>query len=322
MKYNRKEFEIDYAIEYQIIGTTNILNIPFREVFENNPKCKEYLYDDFCNTEPRPSFRLYLRKYFTDEEVQRGFKEANDRNPIMQNNPYGQAVAATAVFLTDFESKVRDIKVEFDQLLFDGKIEPKFLIPNIPETNIITVLRKVSQIVETIREKPFIIHGNDIIEYCKMRVDAIIAELNKLQLPEIKRGVLESIINNNTNINLYFANKKGSNCGAERIKWNFMKEIIDGLLESEKNKITEPQQSEEIEQPIQKADNIAEIEEDNHLHPKYTFDTAKIAIVYNFCIETEVFDDKIISNVDFINAVNASNFRLIIHHAEQKKTKS
>jgi hypothetical protein len=57
-------------------------------------------------------------------------------------------------------------------------------------------------------------------------------------------------------------------------------------------------------------------------NPKqYTLDIEKITKVYNFCVNTEVIDGTIISNVDFINAVNNADFRVIYTHAEQQKTK-
>jgi hypothetical protein len=57
-------------------------------------------------------------------------------------------------------------------------------------------------------------------------------------------------------------------------------------------------------------------------HQQYILDTTKITEVYNFCVDTDVIDGSIISNVGFINAVNDANFKTIYAHAEQQKTKS
>jgi hypothetical protein len=52
---------------------------------------------------------------------------------------------------------------------------------------------------------------------------------------------------------------------------------------------------------------------------RYTFDTAKISAVYDFCIETKVFNSSDVTEVDFIKAVDSADFRSI--HAESEKTK-
>lgn len=44
--------------------------------------------------------------------------------------------------------------------------------------------------------------------------------------------------------------------------------------------------------------------------------------IYKFCIETDVLDSEVISNVAFINAVNTANFKSISNHAETKDTKT
>jgi hypothetical protein len=54
---------------------------------------------------------------------------------------------------------------------------------------------------------------------------------------------------------------------------------------------------------------------------QYTFDTVKITNIYNFCINTGVLINTVISNVDFINAVNTANFKTIYAHAEQQESK-
>jgi hypothetical protein len=56
--------------------------------------------------------------------------------------------------------------------------------------------------------------------------------------------------------------------------------------------------------------------------PRYSFSTSKITEIYNFCTDTEVLQNAVISNVDFINAVNVANFKAIYDHAQQRKSKS
>ena len=134
MKYDRKEFDIEYA------NAKHSGKIPFAEIFENNPICKEYLYDDFCKSEPKPNSRLYMRKYFTDEEVQKGLKEANDRIPIIENYNNSVPIAATSMFPTAFESKLSDIEREFRSLDYEGTLDKKYFLPFILETKIVKTL--------------------------------------------------------------------------------------------------------------------------------------------------------------------------------------
>jgi hypothetical protein len=75
-------------------------------------------------------------------------------------------------------------------------------------------------------------------------------------------------------------------------------------------------QSEAVEQSESNANKV------NDGKPqRYTFCTSKITEVYNFCIGTHVLDRTVISEVDFINAVNSADFGTIYGHAEERKRK-
>ena len=54
---------------------------------------------------------------------------------------------------------------------------------------------------------------------------------------------------------------------------------------------------------------------------QYEFDAVKVLGVYDFCVSTKIIDSSI-SNVDFINAVNKADFKVIHANAELQKGKS
>ena len=217
MQYDRKEFEIEYGLNHQ--------EIPFANIFDDNPMCKEYLYNDFCNSEPCPNLRLYTRKYFTDEEVKRGIIEAGSKIP---SYPHGddRQLCASIIPLTEFESKFSGIENEFYSLVVKKKLDELYFFPSIIKTKIITVLCKVREIVDDICKEPVRNYQSNIFEYCKRRIDDIISELNKLQFPEIKRGVAESIINNDVNVNISFSEERD----VLNERWKSIKIEINHLL--------------------------------------------------------------------------------------------
>jgi hypothetical protein len=74
-----------------------------------------------------------------------------------------------------------------------------------------------------------------------------------------------------------------------------------------------------IEQPKLVQNSQPEIVEPEK--PSRTFDVAKIAEIYKFCIDTGVIDEDIIPNMGFMNAVSQANFKTIYAHAEHQKSK-
>lgn len=80
------------------------------------------------------------------------------------------------------------------------------------------------------KRKPFGIFKKDIAEYSKRRVDDIIEKLNNLQCTEVKYGVIEAIINDNYNFNLYFEGKTGKGIYDAEGNWEDMNLEINNLL--------------------------------------------------------------------------------------------
>ena len=228
---DRDEFEIEFLIHR--------LKFPFVEIFENCFKFKEYLYNDFCNCTPIPCFRLFRREYFSDEEMQRGRKEANDRIPVIDNYHSSIVISAPTFFSTDFEMKVNEIANEFSQLKYDCKVEPIYCLQNIFDTKIAVVLSDVSKCLDVIKQKPFGINQFDVAEYCKDRVYDIMSELNKLPHQDLKISVIESIIANDDNsVKFFFAEKEGIRTWDAAEIWKDMKLEINSLLRREIDMIT------------------------------------------------------------------------------------
>jgi len=236
-----EEFEIEYSIRNHRIGGDNIINVPFRDVFDNNPKCKNYLFEDFCSSVPRPNLRLFMRKYFSDEKIRLEFNKNEENISLHESQKISNVTLPVYVSVPDFEIEYREKHKEFFRLVDEDKLARKYYLPFLPETKTLVTLSKVNSIVDAIKEKPFIIPNDDIQNYCKIQADEIIDILNSLQLPELKRGVIKSIINDNYNGLLFFEGMERTNGEIIRRKdgddatfiWNYMKESLNGLLKKE-----------------------------------------------------------------------------------------
>ena len=227
---DREEFEIEFVSQRG--------DIPFVEVFEDSSKFKDYLYNDFCNSTPVPCLRLYLRNYFTDEEIKQGYKEANDRIPFSDHHEV--VVSASAVLPTKFEDDLFKKTIEFNKLLKDNNIEAEYYLPKILYTNIIATLIEVKKLITEIKREPFF-DGVSIPDYCNSRVFLIMDALNKLQLPDLTIAILDSIISDDDNsLNLFFADKEGKHCFDAIKKWEHLKNDLNCLLKKEIELITAP----------------------------------------------------------------------------------
>ena len=81
----------------------------------------------------------------------------------------------------------------------------------------------------------------------------------------------------------------------------------------------------EIENSILNLKNDLTSETNNTTHASNELKRNKLNIVlidkiYNFCIETKVLDENIVSNVDFINTVESADFSIIYEHSKEQQS--
>jgi len=82
---------------------------------------------------------------------------------------------------------------------------------------------------------------------------------------------------------------------------------------------------EELEKTVINLRNEFTFKTNNSTHASNELKKNKLNIVtidkiYNFCIETKVLDENIVSNVDFINTVESADFSIIYEHSKEQQS--
>lgn len=120
-----------------------VINLPFIKLFQNHKELRNVLFNQYLKTDLNPDHSLYLNSFFTNQEIEKGLIEANNRIPISNIG------IADFIPQTDFEVKYQRISMEFYSLSSKMKIREEFCKHSIKETSLI---RKLEIADTTIRD--------------------------------------------------------------------------------------------------------------------------------------------------------------------------
>lgn len=177
----RKEFyRAEFETEFQFAKMCNS-QIPFSEVFDASPKFKEYLCDEYVESEPFPVYRLYRRKYIADEEYYPAIEKGGEEKKKMEARGWE--------IVNEWEGKKRE------------EIPAEYCLPRITDTNIIRSLCEVKQILR-IFEKSVFDSETDKYKEPKIRAEVLIQHLNKISQSDLRKSIIEYIVNENLNLTL------------------------------------------------------------------------------------------------------------------------
>lgn len=230
----RKEFEIEYSHK-ESFG-----NIPFGELFNINEDLKNDLFEDFLKCERIPCARLYDRLYFSDSEYQKALEQSrlDAENRARQSDPFidKTPTAAYSIPTSDIEKLLRSSRIEFEELRYQNKLPEIYFMHDLGKSSILNVLNKVQRIISDTqmylsRATP----EPNMLELVDSRCKEVISLLDTLNNIDLKKSVLESIINEDCSI--FFSNdiklstiKSISGESIDYVKWNIAKDRINKTL--------------------------------------------------------------------------------------------
>ncbi|NQU84530.1 MAG: hypothetical protein HQ541_02095 [Mariniphaga sp.] len=131
----------------------NPTNIPFGDIIDSEPKFKNELFNQFCNAESKPNFDLYLADFYSQDEINKGFKEASEQIPV--SNSKGVVVAANFVTTTPFERSIKKHHQEFTDKIVHGTLPIKYYCPDIEKTTIVQTLKAINKELDILKESVF-----------------------------------------------------------------------------------------------------------------------------------------------------------------------
>ncbi|SDB33754.1 hypothetical protein SAMN03097699_0778 [Flavobacteriaceae bacterium MAR_2010_188] len=114
-------------------------SILFSSVFRERQEFKEYLYKEFLGTQKKPNIKLFLKDYFTDQEIIDGI-ESNDYYPKIVRE--GKKITNYEP-VSPFEKKYLEKHKDYYDLIFGNKLDQKYFSHNISDTKIATILTDI-----------------------------------------------------------------------------------------------------------------------------------------------------------------------------------
>lgn len=192
---------------------------PFKEILSKEPHYTSWL-EEFKKAPLKPSVRLYVRKEYTDEQIEVGIYEGKRAS-------------------TEFLNRMGDLHNEFHKLVAKNNLPEQYYINDIKETNIYKTLKGI--------EKNFNILKEEAIEKenanTEIRVKGIIQYLSELKNNTLSKEVVETLINDNLNIHSLSLFIKNPLAATEsKSKWESVKSHFNILLKDYLNTLN-PNQS-------------------------------------------------------------------------------
>lgn len=203
-------------------------SISFAHSLEKDTVFMSYFEAQFNNAPLKPDVKKYWLKFYTENELNKGFEEARSKIPKSQvSKGY---VMASVILLTEFERDLDKKKSEF-LMMPESQIPEDCFIHDITKTPIYISLKEIDEIIERFRKN--IDHDKSILmKQAEHVAKAIVSEVNKIDnYPSIQEQILGFIINDNDNfhldIELFIGNEENSE---KRDNWKNLKMYLNNFL--------------------------------------------------------------------------------------------
>ena len=215
--------------------------IPYKTIIQNEQTHLDYLFKEFLQAQLKPSFALYVKEYYSDEEYQKGVEEVHAKMmPTTVTANRRDAVAANFYHPTDFEKHIADLNGEFYKELAQNKLAQKFYCPDITKTPSVITLLEIQQAVNTFQNSVLEVKTSNWHEYTEKRASELFAWLADLQDQNLSLKILEHIADDAYNTRLFIAEVTQKHGKPElkqaQMKWAEIKNYLNRLV---RNRIAE-----------------------------------------------------------------------------------
>lgn len=252
-----KKYIVSVQVNENFLREFSSTNIPFKTIFEKNNLLKNELFEEFKLAPSKPSFSLYSRQYYTDEEYVIGIKEANDRLPKMSSSTDNIPLVASTVSLTPFEIHIQDLYNNFIKEISKGILSKDLFCNDIEAIPTIIILKKVDNTFDLLLKSTL----NKEIENTAIRAESILQSINELSSEYLKSIILHHLVNENTNIYLiidkYYPNEANDRWKAIKDEFNtIIRRFINTQEDSNIPPIKENCESKTILDSIVQSENL------------------------------------------------------------------
>lgn len=194
--------------------------ISFDDLISGEPAFKGELLTEYLMAETKPCLNFYLAEHYSNEEINAGFADAHSRTPVSKG---AGIVAASFVADTPFESHLRELIQEFNEMLVKKILSAKYYCPDIEKTIIVQALREINSEVEILKKSVF---DETTDKYKEAEIRAKNVSIAAEKLGRFANLVLAKIKDDKENFHLYL--EKAST--GQRSFWEALKSNFNNLL--------------------------------------------------------------------------------------------
>ncbi len=218
---NKRDFLREF---YEI----RIEKLPFIAYFQKNKDLRKILFDEYLKTDLKPNLRLYTSQYFTDKEIQKGFRENHAMIPEAKFN--GTAIVASFIPTSKFESRLDEIEVEFYKKVIAESLEKKFFSYQLTKTETFEKLTKVYQFFKDFKDKAINEKDFEAKQYSDEIFKGIIRNLESIKIPKLTNLILTDFVSNQQDIKIDFLAAHSINKDLSKKKYRELKMCIDNSI--------------------------------------------------------------------------------------------
>lgn len=194
--------------------------IPFYDVIDKEPSFKNELLNQYLKAEIKPCLDFYLAEHYSKEEIEAGFANAHNNIPVTKSK---DVVAASFIADTPFESHIRGLIQEFDEMVMKKTLPGKYYCPDLGKTHIVQALREINGEIEILKKSVF---DEKTDKYKEAEIRAKNINLVSEKLNHFASLVLAEVRNDNENFHLYLNQASFE----QRSFWEALKSNFNHLL--------------------------------------------------------------------------------------------
>lgn len=177
----------DFKREFDEMQSQGWRIMPFGELFKDNVALMGTLEDQFNAAPLKRSYYKYIRKDISDKELQEDHGKKN------------------IGYSSEMDARLQALINECDTLHASGKLNKKYYVNDIEQTNIVIQLKAIGDKYKMLQDY-IVKHGNSEPINLKTETEAIgkqiIADVNAIAYHPLRKMVVEYILNDTENIGL------------------------------------------------------------------------------------------------------------------------
>ncbi|WP_300441344.1 hypothetical protein [Christiangramia sp.] len=203
------------------------LQFPYKHMVKDSEEIKISLFKEYISTDLDPDLSLFTKKYFTDEEVDAGFKYANRKIPLVKSK---KNVIAGSFTQTDFEIRLHEIAKEFYSLKNKNQLDKKYCKFNLAKTNTVKTLYDIERQIRNIKKSS----ESRVPQFA----EKIIFLISKLQPEELRIAITENFSDSNQVFWLSELEDEEERIKADFLRTFFKPKINEVKAPKEENKLS------------------------------------------------------------------------------------